>query len=124
MENVTNHRDIKLVTSDKRRMRLVSEPNYHSHKIFLEHLLVIEMKKTRVKMTKPLYVGMSILYISKTLMYKLNQGKETGQNFVTQILIVLLFTLKLKIFLKIFPMMLRDGLIHLTTIKMIKDRFQ
>ena len=124
MENVTNHRDIKLVTSDKRRMRLVLEPNYHSHKIFLEHLLVIEMKKTRVKMTKPLYVGMSILYISKTLMYKLNQGKETGQNFVTQILIVLLFTLKLKIFLKIFPMMLRDGLIHLTTIKMIKDRFQ
>ena len=124
MENVTNHRDIKLVTSDKRRMRLVSEPNYHSHKIFLEHLLVIEMKKTRVKMTKPLYVGMSILYISKTVMYKLNQGKETGQNFVTQILIVLLFTLKLKIFLKIFPMMLRDGLIHLTTIKMIKDRFQ
>ena len=124
MENVTNHRDIKLVTSDKRRMRLVLEPNYHSHKIFLEHLLVIEMKKTRVKMTKPLYVGMSILYISKTVMYKLNQGKETGQNFVTQILIVLLFTLKLKIFLKIFPMMLRDGLIHLTTIKMIKDRFQ
>ena len=124
MENVTNHRDIKLVTSDKRRMRLVLEPNYHSHKIFLEHLLVIKMKKTRVKMTKPLYVGMSILYISKTLMYKLNQGKETGQNFVTQILIVLLFTLKLKIFLKIFPMMLRDGLIHLTTIKMIKDRFQ
>ena len=32
MENVRNHRDIKLVTSDKRRKRLVSEPNYHSHK--------------------------------------------------------------------------------------------
>ena len=34
MENVRNHRDIKLVTSDKRRKRLFSEPNYHSHKIF------------------------------------------------------------------------------------------
>ena len=34
MENVRNHRDIKLVTSDKRRKRLVSEPNYHSHKFF------------------------------------------------------------------------------------------
>ena len=35
MKNVRNHRDIKLVTSDKRRKRLVSEPNYHSHKNFL-----------------------------------------------------------------------------------------
>ena len=54
----------------------------------------------------------------------LTQSMETEQNFVTQILIALLFTLKPKIFLKIFPMMLRDGLIHLTMIKMIKDRFQ
>ena len=42
MENVRNHRDIKLVTSDKRRRRLVSEPNYHSHKNFSEHLIAIE----------------------------------------------------------------------------------
>ena len=54
MENVRNHRDIKLVTSDKRRKRLVSEPNYHLHKKFSDHLMAIEMKKTRVKMTKPL----------------------------------------------------------------------
>ena len=71
MENVRNHRDIKLVTSDKRRKRLVSEPNYHSHKKFSEHLMAIEMKKTRVKMVKPLYLGMSILDISKTLMYEI-----------------------------------------------------
>ena len=70
MENVRNHRDIKLVTSDKRRKRLVSEPNYHSHKKFSDHLMAIEMKKRRVKMTKPLYLGMSILGISKILMYK------------------------------------------------------
>ena len=70
MENVRNHRDIKLVTSNKRRKRLVSEPNYHSHKNISDHLMAIKMKKTRVKMTKPLYLGMSILDISKILMYK------------------------------------------------------
>ena len=70
MENVRNHRDIKLVTSEKRRKRLVSEPNYHSRKNFSDHLMAIEMKKTRIKMNKPLYLGMSILDISKTLMYK------------------------------------------------------
>ena len=69
MENVRNHSDIKLVTSNKRRKRLVSEPNYHSHKNFSEHLMAIEMKKIRVKMTKPLYLGVSILDISKILMY-------------------------------------------------------
>ena len=70
MENVRNYRDIKLVTTDKRRKRLVSEPNYHTHKKFPENLITIEMKKTKVKMTKPIYVGMSILDICKILMYE------------------------------------------------------
>ena len=70
IENVRNHRDIKLVTLDKRRKRLVSEPYYHSHKKCSEHLMAIETKKTRVKMAKPLYLGISILDISKTLMYE------------------------------------------------------
>ena len=70
MENVRNHKDIKLVTSNKSRKRLVSEPNYHSCKKFSDHLMAIEMKKTRVKMTKPLYLGMSILDIGKILMYE------------------------------------------------------
>ena len=53
MENVRNHRDIKLVTPDKRRERLGSQPNYHSHKNSSENLMAIEMKKTRVKMATP-----------------------------------------------------------------------
>ena len=69
-KNVRNHRNIKLVTSDKRRKRLVSEPNYHSHKKFSEHLMTIEMKKTKVKMTKRRYLGMAILDISKSIMYE------------------------------------------------------
>ena len=67
---MTSNRDIKLVTSDKRRKRLVSEPNYHSHKKSSEDLMAIEMKKTRVKMTKPLHLGMPILDVSKILMYE------------------------------------------------------
>ena len=56
----------------KKRNKLVSEPNYHTTKRFSENLLAIEMKKTKakVKMNKPVYLGMSILDISKTLMYK------------------------------------------------------
>ena len=49
MENVRNHRDIKLVTSDKRTKRLVSESNYHSHEKFPDHLMAIEMKKNMGK---------------------------------------------------------------------------
>ena len=70
MENVRKHRDIKLVTTDKRRNQLASEPNYHTTKYFSENLMAIEMKKTKVKMNKPVYLGMSILDISKTLMYE------------------------------------------------------
>ena len=56
MENVRNHRDIKLVTNE-RRNKLVSEPNYHTSKQFPENLLAIEMKKTKVKINKPVYLG-------------------------------------------------------------------
>ena len=70
LENVRKHRDITLVTTDKRRNQLVSEPNYHTTKWFSENLLAIEMRKTKVKMNKPVYLGLSILDISKTLMYK------------------------------------------------------
>ena len=67
MENVRKHRDIKLVTTEKRRIKLVSEPNYHTTKQFSEILLAIEMKKAKVKMNKPLYLAMPIFDISKTL---------------------------------------------------------
>ena len=71
MENVRKHRDIKLVATDEKRNKLLSEPNYHATKRFSENLLAIEMKKkTKVKMNKAIYLGMSILDISKTLMYK------------------------------------------------------
>ena len=55
MENVRKHRDIKLLSTQKRRDKLASEPNYDTSKRFSENLLTIEMKKTSVKMNKPVY---------------------------------------------------------------------
>ena len=83
MENIRKHRDIKLVTTDRKRSELVSEPsyhiklvttdrkrselvsepNYHTINLISEDLSIIEMKKTKVKMNKPIYLGLSILEI-------------------------------------------------------------
>ena len=45
LENVRKHQDIKLITTERKRDYLVSEPNYHTTKFFAENLLAIEMKK-------------------------------------------------------------------------------
>ena len=70
MENVRKHRDIKLVKTDKKRSKLVSEPNYHTINCISENVSIIEMRRTKVKMNKPIYIGLSILEISKLLMYE------------------------------------------------------
>ena len=70
MENIRKNRDIKLVATNKKRKKLASEPNFHTSKDFSEHLMAIEMEKTKVYMNKPIYIGQSILDISKTLMYE------------------------------------------------------
>ena len=49
MENMRKHRDIKLVTTERKRNYLVSEPNYHTTKFFTEDLLAIEMEKKSKK---------------------------------------------------------------------------
>ena len=70
MENIRKHRDIKLVTTGKKRNKLVSEPNYHTMNYISEDLSIIEMNKTKVKINKPIYLGSSTLEISKLLMYE------------------------------------------------------
>ena len=57
LENVRKHRDIKLVTTDKRRNQLVSQANYHTTKWFSQCLLAIGMKNMKVKMNKPVSLG-------------------------------------------------------------------
>ena len=70
IENERKHRDIKLVRTDKKRNKLVSEPNYHTMKLTDDNLAIIEMKKVKVKMNKPIYLGLCILEISKIIMYE------------------------------------------------------
>ena len=125
MENVRKHRDIKLVTTDEKRNKLVSEPNYHSTKRFSENLLAIEMKKTKVKMNKPVYLD--ILDISKTLMqeswyeYIKPKYKEKLCYMDTDSFVIDIFT---EDFFEDIIMILKDGLIHLIMIKMIKDHLK
>ena len=69
MEN-RKYRDIKLVMTNKRRSKLVSEPNYHTINLISEDLSIIEMNKRKVKMNKPIYLGLPTLEISKILMYE------------------------------------------------------
>ena len=122
-KNVRKHRDIKLVTTDKRKNQLVSKPNYHTTKYFSEILLVIEMKKIKVKMNQPVYICMSILEISKTLIYEFwhdyikpkyqNNAKlcyRDTDNFIIRI--------------KTADFYENIAILHQTIVKMIKDRFQ
>ena len=68
--NVRRHRDIKLETDDKKMCRLASMPNYYTTKQFSENLLAMEMKKTKMKMNVPMYIGFTILKVSKTVMWE------------------------------------------------------
>ena len=69
-KNVRKHRNINVVTIERRRNYLVSEPNYHSKKFFTENLLAIEMRKTQILMNKLVYLRLSLLDLSKTVMYE------------------------------------------------------
>ena len=69
MENKRKRCNIQLVTDPDRMLRLAARPTYVSHKIFHENLVAVHYKQTKLVMDKPLYVGMAILELSKTLMY-------------------------------------------------------
>ena len=72
MENVKNIEVLKLVTTERRRNQLVSEPNYHTTKFFTLNLLATEIRKTQILMNKPVNLGLSILDVSKTLMHEVS----------------------------------------------------
>ena len=47
----------------------MAKPNFDHCTVFNEDLVTVHMKKTELVFNKPVYLGMSILDISKTLMY-------------------------------------------------------
>ena len=69
MENIRNRVDIRLVTRESQAKKLTCKPNYQHHTIFCENLTAVHMKKVKLYFNKPVYLGMSILDLSKTLMY-------------------------------------------------------
>ena len=68
MENIRNRVDIRLL-NDRRKAEKLTKPNFNHLTIFGENLISIHMKRTKLKFNKPVYCGMSILDLSKTLMY-------------------------------------------------------
>ena len=70
MENIRNHKDMKLVTSQEKYAKYVMKPNFKDGHPFSNHLFAIEMGKTEIKMNKLVYLGQAILDLSKTLMYE------------------------------------------------------
>ena len=69
MENIRNRVDVKLVNTEEKLRKLVAKPNYETQKRFNENLVSVHMKKTSLTMNKPVYLGMCILELSKTLMF-------------------------------------------------------
>ena len=126
MENVRNHRYIKFVTTNETKNKLVSEPNYYATKHISENLLVVEMKKTEVKMNKPIYLRMSILDISKTLMYefwhdyiKPKYGDRAKLCYTDTDSFVIYTETE-----DFYKDIANDGLILLTIMRMMEDHFQ
>lgn len=75
LENKRKHKNVKLVTDPKKLQKLVQKPTFKTSIIINENLVVVCMEKSVVKMDRPLYVGMSILDISKTHMYDFHYNK-------------------------------------------------
>ena len=71
MENVRKRVDVKLLRSDEEEkiLKYVAMPTFTRQEIFHEHLVAIQNRKERVLLNKPIYVGMSVLDLSKHLMY-------------------------------------------------------
>ena len=74
MEDIRKRTDIKLVTTPEQAIKLINKPNYTHRTTFSDNLVAIHMGKTEIYMNKPVQIGMSILDISKTLMYDFYYG--------------------------------------------------
>ena len=124
MENVRNRVDTRLVNNVKKWNKLAKKHNFESATIFSEHLVAIHMRRTSVKLIKPIYLGMSILDISKTLLYDfhynyINQSMGMMLNSCSQTRTPYATKLTPRISSRIYPAMSTKDSTPATTAKVI-----
>ena len=129
MENIRNRVDVKLVNNREKGEKLAAKPNFRHCTILDENLIAVHMKRTKLTFNKPVYCGMAILDISKTLIYDfhygyiLPQNMEKIKNSSSLILILSAMKLKQKIFMRIFQMTLKEVLARAIFQKIIQVEF-
>ena len=124
MENIRNHKDMKLVTSDKKNLKYVMKPNFKDGHPFSKHLFAVEMGKTEIMMNKPVYLGEAILDLSKTLMYEFHydymRPKYSSKvNLRYMNTDSFFYEMRRKIFIETLQKMWRKGLIRVDIQRMI-----
>ena len=120
LENIRNRVDSRLITLDKVAQKLAAKPNYDRCTIFDVNLVAVHMRKTKFYFNKPVYLGMSILGLSKSLMYDFHYSYiKTKYEDKAKLLFTdtdsLAYEIKTKDFIKISTLTLRNGLILVTT---------
>ena len=124
LENIRNRVDIRLITSDKVDQNVAAKPNYDRCTIFDENLIAVQMKKTKLYFNKPVYLVMSILDLSKHLMYDFHYNYiKTKYGDKAKLLFTdtdsLAYQIKTNNFTKISTSTLRNGLTLVTTQRVI-----
>ena len=128
MENVRKHRDIRLVTNDKKRSILASEPKYTS-KYISDDLLIMEIKKREVYMNKPIYLGQAILDLSQMSMYEFwyDYFKPTYSENIKLCSTdtgSFIFSVKTNVFIRILVMILKTGLTQVHIAKILIEPYK
>ena len=129
MENIRNRVNVKLVDTGEQFKKLAAKPNYESRKIFNENLVSVHMKKTSLTMNKPVYLGMSILDLSKTVMFdfhykyiKPKYGKQAKLLFTDTD--SFLYEIQTEDFIRISQEMLKIDLIRAITQKVTPQEYR
>lgn len=95
MENVRKRMFMELVSSNMRYTKLVNKPNFKSSTIYNKNLFAVHLNSEEHKFNKPMYIRLSILELSKTLMYDFHYEVMT-KNYGEKIEILYMDTGKTK----------------------------
>ena len=128
MENIRNRVDVKLVNNREKGEKLAAKPNFRHCTIFDENLIAVHMKRTKLTFNKPVYCGMAILDISKTLIYDFHFNYILPKYGKNQKLLFtdtdsLCYEIETKIFMRIFQGMLKKVLTRAIFQKIIQVEF-